>query len=164
MTDWNALVLEHSRMVFAVAYRILGSVHDAEDAAQEAFGEAYALDRTQKVRSYEAVLRRLATFRALDRLRRRRAHVPLSDHPSDRGNPSHDAIARELADRLRSAIGELPDQQAAVFTLAFFDGSSRDEIAASLGISPAAVSTALFKARKKLQVLLTGVSQEVSDE
>jgi len=55
---------------------------------------------------------------------------------------------------LREAIGQLPDGQAAVFSLRYFDELSYDQIAQALGISPAAVGMALRKARVKLQTLL----------
>ena len=64
--------------------------------------------------------------------------------------PFEEAGARELARSLAKAIAQLPDQQAAVFVMHHFEQLPRDQIAAALGISPEAVSTALYKARQRL--------------
>jgi RNA polymerase sigma-70 factor, ECF subfamily len=162
MVDWNRIVKEHGAMVFRVAWRILGTVEDAEDVAQDVFCEAYELHVAQRVESWKGLLGRMATLRAVDRLRRTRRTVPLDESSlASRTGPSEEAIARELAERLRSAVARLPDQQAAVFSLSCLEALPRYEVAETLGISPAAVSTALFKARQKLMSLLSGINEEV---
>lgn len=165
MSDWDHIVDEHARTVLRIAQRILGSEHDAEDVAQDVFCEAFQLQSSQPVNNWTGLLRRMATLRAIDRLRRSRPTVPLdADVEGLRGDLAEQMIAQELAERLRSALGQLPEHQAAVFSLAYFEQLSRDEIAGSLSISPAAVSTALYKARQKLKVLLVGFTQEIHDE
>ena len=47
-------------------------------------------------------------------------------------------------------LGQLPDQQATVFVMHYFEQLPRDQISAALGISVEAVSTALYKARRRL--------------
>jgi RNA polymerase sigma-70 factor (ECF subfamily) len=153
--DWNQIVERHAHRVLRVALRVLGSVQDAEDVTQEVFVEAFRLSQISTVRCWTGLLVRLATLRSLDRLRRARTGANLRE--SDRITliePFHEAAAAELADRLRQAIGQLPDQQAAVFVMHHFDGLSRDEISTALEISAEAVSTALYKARQRLQNLL----------
>jgi RNA polymerase sigma-70 factor (ECF subfamily) len=77
-----------------------------------------------------------------------------TDHPTTVG-PFDVAAANELAQWLRAAVGRLPDQQAAIFTLTYFEQLSREEIASSLSISPDAVSAALYKARQRLMSQLS---------
>ena len=96
---------------------------------------------------------RLATVRSIDRLRRDRAHPePLVgvDAVASTQRPDQELIATELATWLRGEIRNLSDQQAAIFSLAYFEQLSRNEIATALDLSPEAVSTTLYKARKKL--------------
>jgi RNA polymerase sigma-70 factor (ECF subfamily) len=156
VTDWNRIVREHGPTVFGTAWRILGHAPDAEDVVQEVFLEAHRLGRAQAVRHWRGLLRRMATLRALDCLRRRRPTLPLDDgalaRPLD--DPEANAVGRELADRLRQALGHLPPQEGSVFSLRYFEDLSYQEIAATLDISPGAVATALSKARARLEGLL----------
>src|SRR5215475_6012603 len=124
MTDWNRLVREQAPAVFGTAWRILGNVADAEDVVQEVFLQAHQMHRTRPVRSWPGLLRRLATCRALDRLRQRRATVSLEGLSLVMGcgsSPDEIVIERELAVRLRQAIARLPRREASVFCLRYFD-------------------------------------------
>jgi RNA polymerase sigma-70 factor, ECF subfamily len=151
LPDWDRIVERHGKRVFRVALRILGSVQDAEDVAQEAFVEAYRLHTSGPVQSWTGLLVRLATLRAIDRLRRRRPEDELRESSgATTAEPVDAAIASELAAWLRQAVGELPDQQATIFAMAHYEELSREEISVGLGISPEAVSTGLYKARQRL--------------
>jgi RNA polymerase sigma-70 factor (ECF subfamily) len=161
VTDWDRLVREHGPVVFGTAWRILGHVADTEDVVQEVFLEAHRLRQTQPVKHWGALLRRLAAYRALDRLRQRKSFVSLTDvnlEGSDPG-PEEAAMERELADRLREAIAQLAQREAEVFCLRYFEELSYQQIATTLDISSGAVAVALHKARAKLEALLTGVVQ-----
>jgi RNA polymerase sigma-70 factor, ECF subfamily len=149
--NWDQIVDLHAQRVFRIAVRILKSVHDAEDVSQDVFAEAFRLHASGPVQSWAGLFVRLATLRSLDRLRRRRPSVELRE--GDRitsVEPLQELEAGELADALRRALAHLPDQQAAVFAMHYFEQQSRDEVAGTLGISPEAVSTALYKARQRL--------------
>ena len=157
MTDWDRLVREHGPAVFGTAWRILGHAADTEDVVQEVFLEAYRLRAAEPVRCWPALLRRLAACRALDRLRQRRPTVSLNgvQVAANGGGPEEAAIGRELAERLRRAVGELPQREATVFCLRYFDDLPNQRIAEILSIQPGAVGVALHKARAKLEALLT---------
>lgn len=157
--DWESIARAHGPMAFETAWRILGHVHDTEDVTQEALLDALRLYRSGGVDNWGGMLRRLATRRALDRLRQRRrrpASAPfVDDLLSPAGErPEHFAVARELAGRLRAALGDLPDRQATAFALRYFGELSNPEIAAALEISEHAVAVALHKARSTLARLL----------
>ncbi len=154
--NWNQIVDRHGRRVFRIALRVLGSIHDAEDVSQEVFAEAYRIQQTDSVHSWPGLLVRLATRRAIDRLRRNRPAKELrdDDHVST-VEPFEEATAKELAHWLRTAIARLPDQQATVFAMIYFEQLSRDQVATNLEISPEAVSTALYKARQRLMSQLS---------
>jgi RNA polymerase sigma-70 factor (ECF subfamily) len=156
LPDWNRIVERHAKRVFRVALRIVGSVQDAEDIAQDVFTEAFRLHAAGPIQSWTGLLVRLATLRSLDRLRRRRPEHELRD--GDRVSslePIEEVLATELADWLRNAIAQLPDQQATVFTMVHFERLSREEVSANLGISTEAVSTSLYKARQRLLAQMT---------
>jgi RNA polymerase sigma-70 factor (ECF subfamily) len=68
--DWDRIIERHAKNVFRVAFRILGSVQDAEDVSQEAFAEAFRMHKAGPIQSWTGLLVRLSTLRSLDRLRR----------------------------------------------------------------------------------------------
>jgi RNA polymerase sigma-70 factor (ECF subfamily) len=156
MTDWDRLVREHGPMVYGAAWRVLGQAADAEDVVQEVFIEVDRIRRTRRVRHWGALLRRLTTCRAIDRLRQRKTTQPLDGlllaDPAEA--PEEAAIERELAGRLRGAIAQLPEREASVFCLRYFEDMSNRDIADTLDVRPGAVAVALHKARARLETLL----------
>jgi RNA polymerase sigma-70 factor (ECF subfamily) len=162
VTDWDGIVREHGPMVFGTAWRILGHAADTEDVCQEVFLEAYQLRAAQPVRCWAGLLRQLATYRALDRLRQRKPSLSLNGQYAAgvNGNPEAVAIGRELAERLRQAVGELPHREASVFCLRYFEDLPNNRIAEILNIHPGAVGVALHKARARLEALLADSPKE----
>jgi RNA polymerase sigma-70 factor (ECF subfamily) len=156
VTDWDRIVRSYGPLVFATAWRILGHAADTEDVVQEVFLQVHQLQQTHPVRHWGGLLRRLAACRALDRLRQRKTTVSLNGlslvGPGE--GPEAVAVERELAERLRLAIAQLPEREAAVFCLRYFDDLSYQDIADSLGIQTGAVASALHKARLKLEAFL----------
>ena len=164
--DWGKVIEKHAERVFRIAYRILGSVHDAEDVSQDVFTEAMAVHKSGPVRTWTGLMVRLATVRSIDRLRRDQGlpeSLPSIDvSPPATQRPDQELIAAELATWLRGEIRMLPDRQAAIFSLAYFEQLSRNEIATALEVTPETVSTALYKARKKLSSRLAVIHGEKS--
>ena len=157
MTDWERIVREHGPMVFGTAWRILGHAADTEDVVQEVFLEVFRLRADGSVRSWAGYLRKMAACRALDRLRqKRRSVVSLNGLALNSLAPGPDllAIENELADRLREAVAELPEREAEVFCLRFFDDLSYQDIADTLDITTGAAAQALHKARGRLALSL----------
>ncbi len=155
MIDWNELVTRYGPEVFGAAYRVLGNAADAEDVTQDVFLEALEVWKRRGTTEWRGLLRRMASCRAVDRLRRRRTTVPLDGLAlaGSRQDPQAILLGRELADRLRQAIAALPVREAEVFCLRCFEDLSYQEIANSLSITSGAAATALHKARAKLAAL-----------
>jgi RNA polymerase sigma-70 factor (ECF subfamily) len=156
LNDWETIVREHGPVAFATAWRILGNESDTEDAVQDALVDALRLYREQPIKSWGALLRHLATCRALDALRKRRSQIPFDADPpaSPAENPEAVAISAELATRLRWALAQLPQREAEVFSLRYFGDLTNGDIAAALALNSGAVAVALHKARSRLEELL----------
>ena len=78
---YRRLVEPHSRELHAHAYRMLGSVHDAEDAVQDALLRAWrGLPRFDGRSSLRAWLYKIATNTCLDAIARRRKRALPIDH------------------------------------------------------------------------------------
>jgi len=71
MTDWSQIVEQHGPQVWRTAQRLLCHETDAADCFQRTFIAALEISRKQAVRNWPALLRHLATVRALEQLRGR---------------------------------------------------------------------------------------------
>src|SRR5437762_13797875 len=73
MTDWNAMVHDEGPAVWRTLWRLLGNRADADDCFQETFLAAlvYSRDQGREVHHWSALLQKIATTRAVDRLRPR---------------------------------------------------------------------------------------------
>jgi len=139
-------------------YRMLGSLHDAEDLVQETLLRAWnGLERFERRASVKTWLYRIATNACLDELERRpRRPEPVQPFPDDRldqpASPVVDPEARyamregvELA--FLTAIQQLPGRQRAVLILRDVLGWTAPEAAELLDSTVAAVNSALQRAR-----------------
>ena len=120
---------EHGQLVLDTAYRLTGSVSDAEDVLQDVFlALPAALERYQPRDAFAAWLRRVTVRVALMRLRRDRGRREIPE-PSVR---AHDEAAERA--EIERAIAALPDGLRTVFVLREVEGYSHAEIADLLDI------------------------------
>jgi len=159
--NWRIIVKKHGPIVWQTAYRLLGSDADAADCFQETFVSALKVSRRQRVRNFQALLVRLATTRAIDKLRQRFSNsqactdaADLATVPSANPSPVQQAQMDELAERLRKALAKLPPQEAQVFCLRYLNDMSYRQIAKELGIQTNAAGVLLHRAKTKLRDFL----------
>ena len=132
-----------------VAYRMLGSVAEAEDVVQDAFLRWLDADRSV-VREPEAVLRRVVTRLCLDVLKsaRRQRETYIGPWLPE---PIVDAEADEVDDDvtlpLMMALERLSPLERAAFLLHDVFGASFDEIAETIGRDPATCRQLASRAR-----------------
>lgn len=152
MSNWNEIVKNNAASVVAAAFRILGNLPDAEDVSQEVFTEAFRKWDASSNQKWNGLLRRIAVCRAIDHLRTRKTTERFVDPIFDRSadDPSQVVANRELQEKLRSAVGDLPSREAQIFCLVHFENLTHSVIAEQLGISNGAVAKALSKAKTKL--------------
>jgi RNA polymerase sigma-70 factor (TIGR02957 family) len=143
----------HRRLLFTVAYEMLGSAVDAEDAVQETWLKWKDVDQAV-VRDPRAYLVRIVTRRALDQLRtvaRRREEYIGPWLPEPLLTSSDVAEDVELADSLSTAMllvfETLTPTQRAVFVLHEVFDLGYDELAETVGKSEAAVRQIAHRAR-----------------
>jgi RNA polymerase sigma-70 factor (ECF subfamily) len=173
--DWEGILERDGPAVWRTAWRVLGNRADADEVFQETFVAALACSAAagNAVRDWRALLQRLATARAIDRLRqrvrRRGREDPLpcgEDDPrlaSHEPMPSQSAENAELSSKLRAALAHIPPRQAEVFCLFHLDGWSYPEIAEHLAISTDVVGVWLHRARGRLRELLGGMNVNVNE-
>jgi RNA polymerase sigma-70 factor (ECF subfamily) len=158
MADWSQIVAEHGPMVWKTAYRLLSNDADAADCFQRTFLAAVEFARQQTVRHWPALLRRLATSRALEqlrvRIRERGRQTSFDSEPiADRASrdPFEIAQTTELAERLRVALADIDPRQAQVFCLTQLERQSYDDVATELGLTVNHVGVLLNRARATLK-------------
>jgi RNA polymerase sigma-70 factor (ECF subfamily) len=169
MTDWEGILRDDGPAVWRTLWRLLGDRADVDECFQETFLAALRMSSDggggsggSAIRRPAALLQRLATARAVDRLRaryRRRDAVDDSADVADaavsrRPGPVELAVAGELSERLRAALARLPEQQAEAFCLHALSGWSYDEIGRQTGMSSSNVGVSVHRARRRLAELL----------
>lgn len=146
------LYARYGDRLMSLAYRVTGTVADAEDVLHDVFlGLGQALAHYEERGQLLAWLRRLTVRVALTRLRRgaRGREVSLDTQSGAAGDESiDDRIA------LETAVHALPDSLRVVFVLKVIEGHSHAEIATMLGITPGASEVRLVRAIKQLRALL----------
>lgn len=153
-----------SRPLFSLAYRMLGDMHEAEDAIQDVFLQIW-----NKAAQYNAAAGtpaqwavRMARNRCIDRLRaRQRENRVISqsetDEPVEAAEttaPADVGISSEEAARIRAAVNSLPLEQRQALELVFFSGLSHNDVAAALqqplGTVKARIRRGMLKLRDTL--------------
>jgi len=154
--ELSRLFAAHSQRLLRAAYRITGSMADAEDVAQGVFLRL-AGSGVEPVANPPSYLYRAAINGALDLLRRRKSSQEEAidegfDLPrDDASSPETLAAGRELRARLRDAIANLNPRAAEMFTLRYLEGLGNREIAALMNTSQAVVAVTLHNTRSKLK-------------
>ncbi|MGH7745022.1 MAG: sigma-70 family RNA polymerase sigma factor [Candidatus Dormibacteria bacterium] len=161
------LIRPYERRVYVMAFSILRSEADAEDAAQEAFLKAFKhLAQFRSESRFSTWLIQIALNEARMRLRKEHADIvkPLEEGedgmyvPKDftdwREIPSEALERKQVRDLLVQAMQSLAGKYREVFVLRDVQHMSIEETAQALGISPSAVKTRLLRARLMLRDLL----------
>ena len=141
----------HVGEVYRYAYAVLGNHADAEDVTQTTFVNALrALERGERPRKPSNWLITIAHNIVRQRFRRqqvRPAEVELDrdvavEEPHDADGPSLDDLVR--------ALQRIPSSQREALVMRELEGRSYKEIQAILGLTPGALETLLFRARRSL--------------
>ena len=140
--------------LYRVAFYMLESEAEAEDAVQEVFLKLWdaraQLDAVQSPKAYSI---RLLKNLCLNRIRKARQLCFQPELPeAETGRPQDDTLdARQRLDKVLEGIKSLPERQREILILRSFEGCSYAEIARKTGMSPASARVELARARKTLK-------------
>ena len=153
---YAGLVQAHSGRIFAICFGVLGNRCDAEDMAQQALLKGFIdIRRLRESDRFGPWIARIARNLCVDTLRRQKCRTAMVSDPSR----SDEMQAGELH-RLEAALAKLSSDHRVPLLLFYFDGRSTESIAATLGISRAAVQARLSRSRKQLRRLLQAEGDE----
>lgn len=159
----EVIAARHGALALSLAYRMCGRRNLAEDVVQDVLlflwhgGGRYERARG----SVRAWMLTLVHNRAVDAVRREalRAAPPAFDAAAGKHATADDETertAQRVDDerRLRDALGQLPSEQRRVIELAYLDGLSHGEIAATLAIPTGTVKGRIRLGMQKLRFFL----------
>nr|AAN85484.1 RNA polymerase ECF-type sigma factor [Streptomyces atroolivaceus] len=148
---------EYRKLLFSVAYRLLGTAADAEDVVQDAWIKWSAADRSQ-VADPRAYLTRIVSNLALERLRstrhKRETYMgPWLPEPILTGGDASEAVteAESVSMAMLVVLETLSPLERAVFVLKEVFDFSHAEIAEAVERSEAAVRQAAHRAREHVR-------------
>jgi len=155
-------VQQHARLLYRTAYAVLRSHPDAEDATQETFLRVLRYGhRLEAVENPKTWLARIAWRVAVDRSRKRgrRQEVEFDEEaPAEMSaeTPAYEMVrSSQVSGWLEKLIAALPRKLRQPLILSTLEEMSPAEVAATLGISEAAVRSRVFRARRLLQERMT---------
>jgi RNA polymerase sigma-70 factor (ECF subfamily) len=152
---FEQLMRENERVVFQIAFGVLGNASEAQDVTQDAFVQAYAklasLREPGRFRAWVCTIgRRMALNRLRGNVRALEREALATKQPAREIDVSAVVEEREFVARVRREIDRLPEKLRAVILLSAVDGLQPAEVAAVLGIPPGTVRSRLHLARKQL--------------
>ena len=164
-TDAGTLFEAYHDGIYRYLLHMVKNPAQAQDLTQDTFLLAHrSLESLRDPDAVRGWLYRIATRACVDRLRRRRLHVPLeADEDANQSEsatsklPSAEEIVgrKETSACVQRCLDFLPDSYRAVILLYEAQSLTVPEIARLLGVSASTVKIRLHRARRKLQQVMT---------
>ena len=155
MSDFNNIWIPLADRFYRVAYYLLESEEDAEDAVQELYLKLWAarsgLSGVQNPSAYGiSMLKNICIDRIRKRMVRKSEPLDKVPHPED----SHTESRTDIKDALRYLLQEmekLPDKQRVVLRMRAVEGLEYEDIARRTGLSEVYIRVLVTMARKTLR-------------
>jgi RNA polymerase sigma factor (sigma-70 family) len=162
---YTEIVRRFQDMAFGSAFALLEDVQHAEDAAQEAFMDAWA--RLQDLRDPDAFpgwFRRIVQTRCHRRLRRKGVPTASMEAAANARDPEPSALAtveaQEASLLVRQSLRSLPEDDRILLVLFHLDEYSYRQIATFLELTPSTVDNRLRAARRKLKERMSAMTAD----
>lgn len=159
---FETLVNDHKDRVYNLCYGYLRDHMEAEDLAQEVFIEvSRSVKGFRKDAKISTWLYRIAVNKCLDRIRYMKRDKRSGEHESPAlyvadpdPSPQDQLESEERKKVLWNALRQLPNKQHTAIVLASIEGMSYAEISVVMEMTTSAIESLIFRAKKKLKVLL----------
>jgi RNA polymerase sigma-70 factor (ECF subfamily) len=155
MNDFRKIWLPLADRFYRVAYHLLESRDDAEDAVQELYQKIFSIQgKLVYVRDPAAYGITLLKNICIDKIRRResrRAEQLEEFMAMDASGPEKQMAEKDALARVMKEMGKLPERQAKVLKMRALDGLEYDEIARRTGLSQVNIRVLISMARKTLK-------------
>lgn len=159
---YSKLVDRYKDLVFTLAIRMLKNREEAEEVAQDTFIKVFkSLDNFQGDSKFSTWIYRIAYNTCLDSIKKNKKFI--NDIAIDEftvnkiktiDNALETIISKERSQLIKECIDRLPEESSALLTLFYFEELSLEEISKIINVEANTVKVRLFRARKKLAVIL----------
>ncbi|MEO0014956.1 MAG: hypothetical protein RLZZ535_3345, partial [Cyanobacteriota bacterium] len=162
---YNQIIQQFQNLAVGYAYSILGNLQLAEDAAQEAFVEAYLnLSKLQKPQAFSGWLKKIV-FKQCDRLTRGKRLTTIcltqtKELVSLTSSPTKIAEERELKHQIQQVLQSLSAKDRQIITLFYFAERSHKEIASFLELPVSTIKNRLHSSRQKLKLKMLDMLED----
>jgi RNA polymerase sigma factor (sigma-70 family) len=154
----RAVYQSYGRLVYSVAFKVLGDASLAEDATQQTFLQAWraaaSYDPARALGPWLATIARRAAIDVYRNSRRHEAHSGLESAETTLASPPPSLDELYEIWEVRRAVDSLPAEDREVVRLQHFAGMSHAEISERLQIPLGTVKSRTFRAHRRLVNLL----------
>lgn len=162
--SFENLIRGYQKMIHSLAYRMTGSMADADDLTQETFIRAFQqLTSYREEAKFSSWLCRIVVNASLNWRQRETRRTEIYQNWAKDSEASYAAHEETVADensrRVQAALDKLPAKQRAAIVLTVYEEMNHAEAARALGCSEATVSWRVFAARAKLKRWLKPASR-----
>lgn len=178
MQAFEALILQHEKIVYNVALRMMNHSEDARDISQEVFLKAYkSIGQFDERAMFSTWLYRITTNTCIDELRRRKGKQSYSleeELESEEGSmqrqiadegetPEESLLRAERADELQKALAQLTEEHRLAVILRDIRGLSYEEIAEIMDLPMGTVKSRISRARNQLKQEILKIRERKDD-
>ncbi len=173
VSSFGELVDRYQNFVFTVAIRMLKIREEAEEVAQDSFIKAFeSLGSFRGEAKFSTWLYRIVYHKSLDRIKknnRQRTYEIIEEITDDSldhiENGLEFMLNEERANIIKKAIAQLPEDDAAIISMYYFEEQSVKEIAVITDLTEDNIKIKLYRSRKKLFALLESyIEPEIQNE
>ena len=156
------LVNRYKDLVYTLSIRMLKHREEAEEVAQDTFIKVFkSLDKFKGDSKFSTWIYKITYNTCLDRIKKNKKRlndVAIDEFTFNKletiNNALDNLIKEEKHTLIKNCINKLPEDSSALLTLFYFEELSLDEISQIINVEANTIKVKLFRARKKLAVIL----------
>lgn len=160
--SYGILVQRYQSLVYTVVYRMVKNKEEAEEIAQDTFVKAYkSLVNYRGESKFSTWLYTIAYRKSLDAIKVKKRFVStelIEEISEGEIGMVNDALnylqTKEKKKIIADSILKLPEEEAAIVTLYYFEEKSVKEIKEIVGLTEENIKIKLYRSRKKLYSIL----------
>ncbi|MCL2573776.1 MAG: sigma-70 family RNA polymerase sigma factor [Defluviitaleaceae bacterium] len=172
MAAFESLIIQYEKLIYNIAWRIMGNAEDTKDMAQEAILKIYRnLATCKSIDLFKAWSARITHNTCMDELRRRKGRAAesydamfddghdIDARSGDLRSPSDDdpetaLLRKEMANMISEGLNKLSDEHRALLVLRDMQGLTYEEIAEITSLPLGTVKSRISRGRSNLKQIL----------